>query len=112
MNRPKLYEMLDDLYIDLGTPPFNVWEKELEDRGIRIEVVVQKDIAIGSIRSVVSFAVSRMCTIMDDNPDHVIVPNPGDPGHGHENESSVILVPEELADKILVLGEIVPHGGR
>jgi hypothetical protein len=40
---------------------------------------------------------------MDKNPGHVILPNPVDPKMG----VSVILVPEELASKILVLGEII-----
>lgn len=49
------------------------------------------------------FVASRMCDVMNKNPGHVIVPNPVDPKKG----VSVILVPEELADKILVLGEII-----
>lgn len=96
MNRPRLYDMFDDLYIDIGTPPFNVWKKELECRGVRVEILVRGD-------NMGKFAVSRMCDVMDKNPGHVILPNPVDPKMG----VSVILVPEELASKILVLGEII-----
>lgn len=103
MNRQKLYDMFDDLYINIGAPPFKVWKKELEDRDIRVEILVEKSTCAAIGDNMGRFVVSRMCDVMDKNPGHVIVPNPVDP----KRVVSVILVPEELASKILVLGEII-----
>jgi hypothetical protein len=94
--------MIDDLYLDLDMPSFEDWKKELDGRGMEIEVLELED--VGQAKTKLALTVSRMCTIMDRHPGHVVVPNPGgDPEVG----VGVILVPEELAEKILVLGEIV-----
>jgi len=98
LNRQKLYDMFDDLYIDIGTPPFNVWKKELECRGVRVEILVPTN--TDDRANMGKFAVSRLCDVMGKNPGHVILPNPVDPKMG----VSVILVPEKLASNMLVLG--------
>ena len=42
MNRPRLYDMFDDLYIDIGTPPFNVWKKELASKILVLGEIISR----------------------------------------------------------------------
>ena len=108
MNRPKLYELLDDLWESTQGQTYETWKSALEQRGMKIESVSITDYLYQyeterNIRRAVETTVDELCRIMDKNPGHVVVPNPG-PSKKAQNEEDeevcVILIPHDLAEII------------
>lgn len=96
MNRQKLYDIFDKVYekkfYDLD---WDVWEKFLNDMGIETHNWPER---------MPRAMFSDMVNIISENKNCIAIHDPACEHSGYQEVFACMLVPSELAEKILVLG--------
>lgn len=96
MNRQKLYEIFETLFTEkFYEEHFEVWEKFLHGLGIDTH---------NWDRDTPHVMFSDMIEIISENPNVIAISDPAAEHSGYSECFACILIPRELAEKVLVLG--------